>query len=221
MEPLMGFKMGDLFSPLEEQIQRMLEVNEILWKDRAITEASIRELGDPPLECPASDENGLYCVCLFNETGDVMETFVRNWVACRLVLGLWCTWKWDSLLFTPQGVRQREGAILRNPGLRWQVVELGRQFKGQCVRDVRLRLTTMGMGQELPFVAALHPKWAVSMNGGNIPYVDAPDLEVAPHGRSEFSCAPCLYFNRDNRLVGLDANHVDSLDSLFGSGSLQ
>lgn len=209
-----------LFTPLEEQIKRILEINEQTWKDKAITEAAIREIGDPP-DCPVSDENGLYCACLLSETGDAVQTFERNWQACVHVHGQDGTWKWDGLLFTPKGVKQRDNTLPRRPGLRWQIAELGRKFNGQCVRDVRPQLKVMGMGQELPLIAALHPKWAVSMNGENIPYVDAPDLEVAPYAEGGFSCAPYLLFRRGHRQVRLDADHVDDSSSGFGSGSLQ
>jgi len=209
-----------LFATPEEQIKRLLEINEVLWKDIAITEAAIRALGDPP-ECPPSDENGLYCVCLFFEVGDAVKTFERNWQPCVQVHGQDGTWKWDGVLFTPKGVKQRDGVMLRRPGLRWQVAELGRQFKGKSVSNVRPQLKVMGMGQELPFVAALHPKWAVSMNGDGIPYVDAPDLEVAPSAGGEFSDAPYLDFYRDDRLVDLRARRIEYSSSYYGSGSLQ
>jgi len=209
-----------LFALPAEQIKRLLEINEALWKDPAVTESAIRELGDPP-NCPVSDENGLYCVCLFSETGNAVQTFERNWQACVHVHGQDGTWKWDGVLFTPKGVKQRDGAITRRPGLRWQVAELGRQFKGKSVGNVRPQLNVMGLGQELPFVAALHPKWAVSMNGNDIPYVDAPDLDVAPYAGGRFSSAPYLDFDRDNRQVDLDANGIDRSNSNYGSGVLQ
>lgn len=207
------------FTSPEEQIGRILEINEVVWKNLAITEAAIHALGDPPM-CPPSDKNNLYCVNLLFESGDTLNTFRYNWEACRFTLGLLRTWKWNGLLFTPKGVKQRDGAIPRKPGLRWQVAELGRQFKDQCVRDVRPQLKVMGMGQELPLIAALHPKWAVSMDGDNIPFVDAPDLDVAPDAWGGFYFAPYLNFNRGNRRVDLGAGRVDLPDSDCGSGSL-
>jgi len=97
-------KKHDLFTTSEEQIRRLLDINEAVWHDTDITEEAIRELGDPP-ECPVSDEKGLYCVVLLYETGDVVKTFRRNWEACVHVRGEDSTWNWDGLLFTPQGVR--------------------------------------------------------------------------------------------------------------------
>lgn len=212
-----------LFATPAEQIQRLLEINEAVWKDPGITPEAIRAIGDPP-DCPPSDESGLYCVCLFFETGNAVRTFARNWDACVHVHGQDGVWKWNSLLFTSKGVRQRKGAIARPIGLRWQVAELGRQFKGQCVQDVRPQLDkskVMGMGQELPLIATLHRKWAVSMNGGTIPFVDAPDLDVAPCADGEFYYAPYLDFFRGNRQVDLDANHIGYPYPNFGSGSLR
>ncbi len=212
-----------LFTLPEEQIKHLLEINEQVWKETSITEAAIRELGDPP-DCPPSDEHGLYCVCLFYETGDAVKTFENNWQACVHIHGEDGTWKWSRLLFTPNGVKQRESAIPRKSGLRWQIAELGRLFKDQSVSDVCPQLDKalkMGMGQELPLIAALHQKWAVSMNGNNIPFVDASDLEVAPSAKGRFSDAPCLHFSRDNRRVNLNATRIDGSSPLYGSGSLQ
>lgn len=42
-----------------------------------------------------------------------------------------------------------------------------------------------------------------------------------PHGDGEFSNAPYLNFNTDNRQVNLNYNHVDNVNSNFGSGSLR
>lgn len=212
-----------LFATPAEMIQLLLEINETVWKDLSVTEQAIRALGDPP-DCPVSDENGLYCVNIFRETGDAVKTFSDNWDACVDVHGTDGTWKWNGLLFTKDGVQQRDKAILRPRGLRWQVAELGRQFQKQCVQDVRPQLDKskiMGMGQELPFIVAVHNRWAVSMDGSAIPFVDAPDLEVAPSASGGFSHAPCIIFNRDSRQVCLNAYLIGYADPYFGSGSLR
>lgn len=211
-----------LFTSPEEQVSRLLKINEQVWKDSTITEAAIRDLGDPP-SCPASDDSGLFCVMLFSETGDAVRTFERNWLACQYVHGE-NTWKWDGLRLTPQGVRARANAQPRLKGIRWQVCELGREFKNQRVQNVRLKLDSarrMGIGQELPAVAAMHPKWAVSMNGDTIPFVDAPDLEVVSDAGGQFGYAPCLSFDRDYGRVKLSAERVGGRSVRFGSGSLR
>ena len=212
-----------LFTQPEEQIQHLLRINEQVWKDASITEVAIRALGDPP-ECPISDEGHLWCVTLVSETGNALATFTRNWTACVHVHGVDKTWKWDGLILTPQGVRPRQNAKPRPTGLRWTVSELGRAYKSQKVKKVRPdldRQSTMGMGQELPLIGALHPRWAVAMNGDNIPFVDAPDLEVAPSARGEFSDAPYLSFDRGDGAVNLYAGVVDHGNPRFGSGSLR
>lgn len=212
-----------LFSTPEDQILRVLEVNEAVWKDATITEEALKALGDPP-NCPVSDENGLYCVGLFSETGNALKTFQRNWQAAVHVHGQNNTWKWDGVLFTAEGVKPRAGVQKRPTGLRWAVCELGRSLKGRCVKDARQELDknkTMGMGQELPFLAALHPNWAVAMNGQDIPFVDAPDLQVLPDAGGRFYCASYLLFNRDLGKVELNASRVEDSDSYWGSGSLR
>jgi hypothetical protein len=212
-----------LFTSPEEQVKRLLEVNAALWRDPAITAEAIAALGSPPI-APASDERHLYAVVLLYETGDALRTFEQNWEACVHVFGEERTWKWDGLLFTPKGVRPRENTKPRKPGLRWAVAELGRAYQGACVSDVRPQIAkqkTMGMGQELPLIAALHPRWATSMNGETIPFVDAPDLEVAPDDEGAFSCAPYLCFDRDYGKVRLYALAVTDPIQDCGSGSLQ
>ena len=216
-----------LFSPPEEQERRLLKINGLLWCDSAITPEAIVALGGPP-KCPAWDEHHLYAVVLLYETGDALTTFQRNWEACVHIFGEELSWKWNGLVMTPKGVRPREGAKPRKPGLRWAVAELGRAYQGITVRDARVAQSaeeSAGMGQELPLIAALHPRWATSLNGKTIPFVDAPDLEIAPDGEGKFYCAPCLHFDRDRGLglgrVGLGACNVGNPNRGFGSGSLQ
>ena len=207
-----------LFATPEEQIKQLLEISDVLWKDITITEKAIRDLGDPP-RAPVSDRDGLYCVVLLSETGDALETFKRNWDACVYIHNP-NTWKWDELLFTQKGVRARKDAKPAPIGLRWAVAELGRAFRGGKVSDVRRildRQGRMGIGQELPLIGALHPNWVKAMNGSDIPYVNAPDLEVAPNAQDVFTCAPCLFFECDDHQVGLSAELVG--DAVFDSGS--
>ncbi|MEK7139072.1 MAG: hypothetical protein AAB817_00030 [Patescibacteria group bacterium] len=212
-----------LLTPPEEQAKKFLELNAALWRDPAITAEVIAALGVPPT-CPVSDESGLYCVALFYDTGDAVETFRRNWEACIQSHGQDGTWKWGGLLFTPEGVRPRANAKPRSRGLRWQVCELGRAYQKQSVESVRPQLDRgqiMGMGQEGPMLAALHPKWVTSMDGGVIPYMDMPDLEVSPGGGGDFVDAPYLGFVRGDRRVYLDADGVREADPGCGSGSLR
>jgi len=212
-----------LFSSPEEQMKRLLEINERAWKDPAVTAETIAALGDPPIP-PVSDEHHLNCLVLLYETGDALQTFERNWAACVHVFGESRTWKWDGLVMTQKGVRPREKAKPRKAGLRWAVAELGRAYQGTAVRDVRSDLGTkniVGMGQELPLIAALHPRWATSMNGETIPFVDAPDLEIAPDGEGKFYYAPGLDVSHERGKVNLYAYDVDHPYRACGSGSLQ
>ena len=79
----------------------------------------------------------------------------------------------------------------------------------------------MGIGQELPGIAAMHPHWARAMNGGTIPFVDAPDLEVATLGRGGFDCAPSINLSRKDGLVKLRAKGLEHYYPYCGSGSLR
>lgn len=214
---------SNMFSSLEEQIAKLLKINEQVWKDLAITEEAIRKLGYPP-ECSVSNDNGLYCTTLFYETGDVVKTFERNWQACIFAHHAGLSEKAGHLIFSDKGVRQRQGARPRSKGLRWDICELGRQFQGERVKDVYLKLDQhklMGIGQELPFIAAMHPRWAIAMNGKEIPRVDAPDLVVSPYAGGDFYEAPRLYFICDFGWLNLGSDDVRDRRSMFGSGSLR
>jgi len=59
------------------------------------------------------------------------------------------------------------------------------------------------------------------MNGKDVPYVDMPDLEIAPNGGGSFSNASCLYFDSVDGEVDLSAVHIENVDSVFGSGSFR
>ncbi len=210
------------FTSPEKQAELLLALNEVVWQDAAITKEAAVKAGDPP-QCSAPNDNGLYCVTLVYDTGDALQTLERNWAACVQVHGVSRTWKWDGFHFTPQGVRARKGALARPKGFRWVVAELGRQFLGKRVQDTRLildRKKAMGMGQELPLLAAIHRPWALCMDGQEVPFVDAPDLEVAYAGGA-FHYAPCLAFYRGLRQVRLDAKRVADDNPSCGSGSLQ
>lgn len=212
-----------LFTPPEEQVKSLLRLNGLLWCDPAITAEAIAALGAPPT-APASGKNALYAVVLLYETDDAFTTFQRNWEACVAIHGEERTWKWDGLVMTPKRVRPRKKAKPRPAGLRWAVAELGRAYQGIAVRDARVvqgSTELMGMGQELPLIAALHPRWATSMNGKTIPFVSAPDLEVAPDGEGWVGCAPCLRFHRELGKVLLSAFDVGDPPQLYGSGSLE
>lgn len=211
------------FATPEEQIATILAVNEAAWKDESITEAAIKALGNPP-SAPESDESGFYCVTLVNDTGDVIETIKRNLAALQFVHGKDKVWKWDGIVLTPKGIRLRDSAKLRPKGLRWIAAELGRAYQSRKVMDVRIELDKnglMGLGAEGILVAALHRRWAVSTNGEDKPFLDLPDLEVAPFAVGGFFFAPCVRWAGGDGRVSFGARHVGNADPYFGSGSVR
>lgn len=211
-----------MFTSPEGQIQRMLEINEMVWKNCRITERAIQEIGDPQ-ECPASSQTELYCIGLFFELGNELYTFQRNWEAALYVHGKGRATKSTALKLDWRHLRSRYNDKRRPIGLRWAVCELGRAYQGLSVQDVRLNLDTsnmMGLGQELPFLAALHPHWANSMNGADIPFVNAPDLAVRLDAKEGFDYAPCLFsYDYDGRkVINLSTFRVESVRPTYGSG---
>lgn len=171
-----------IFATPQEQVKSLLTINEQVWKDRSITEAAIKALGDPPEVVDSYErQHHLWCRVLLSETGNVYKTLKRNRAACLFVHGRNNMWQEDQLVLTSKTVRQRQGAMPRPVGLRWATAELGRCHRGRQVQEAWKNLDAsgyMGMGQELPLIAALHPRWATSISDKTIPCVYAPDLEV-------------------------------------------
>jgi hypothetical protein len=211
-----------LFTSPEDQITRLLEINEHVWKDPSVTEEAIRAIGSPP-ELPVSDEHHLRCITLLYETGDVAQTFERNWLACQYknedkVLRV------DYFQIRQTRIRYRPGVRARKVGFRWAVCELGREFKGRSVNRAFERMftdQTMGIGQELPLIAALHPKWVLHMDGNKIPFVVAPDIQVTNGAGGKFELALYILFSRRDGTVRLGTEFTCQRDSKFGPGSLR
>jgi len=192
-----------LFETAQEQTQRLLTVNDNVWKRLDITESAIRSAGEPP-ECPASDEKHLYCVTLLYEADSPVETFNKN-LQAFFALHTPNVWPspqpqhpvWAGFNQFSDGIRQRSSAIARRQGLRWQICELGRTYENIGVveaLDIMDRDRVMVMGQELPLVAAMHPNWVRTMcSDKGSPTVLAPDIEVAVNG--EFQCIVRADFN--------------------------
>lgn len=138
-------------------------------------------------EWPASHGNGLYAVTLVYDTGDVRDTFIRNLQAFAFAK----TGGDKALLEKAMRVIHSElqyfrdirlcrTAIPRMRGARWVVCELGRtllNFSAEIARQILHQCKLMGIGPELPLIAAMHPKWALAMNGKDIPFLIGSDLE--------------------------------------------
>lgn len=212
-----------MFASAEQQIKSLLKINKHVWKDPAITEKTICKLGNPP-NCPVSSDNGLYCVTLFYETGDPIKTFKRNWQACEFIYGKERVRTDKYLMFIKKVIRQRQGAESRPSGFRWNICELGRQFKGKYGGDVRSKLDQqklMGIGQELPFIAAMHPRWAFAINHKKIPCVDAPDLEIFPDDDNGHFFIPYLEPDYIGNKLFMGDHFANGDHPRFGSGSLR
>lgn len=207
-----------LFSSPEEQIQRMLDINANVWHDPAITPETIAMLGDPP-QCLSASDYSLTCGLLNYETGCAMDTFERNCAAMVYVhrekntrienghLGR-CA---DRVYLIPY-----DKAKPRKKGLCWIKCELGRTHFGKTymngLSDIHQAGRT-GLGQELPLVAAMHPRWARVINcSREFPCVGAPEVRVVPCGMSDYYRVPVLYMNEEhgrvNRKLVLTGHHV-------------
>ncbi|MFA5061947.1 MAG: hypothetical protein WC526_02285 [Patescibacteria group bacterium] len=185
------------FAPPNHQIRTILEINDKVWKDKCITEQVIRAVGDPP---PPPEREGIpetFCLCLLYETGNPLKTLARNIAACKYVFGK-DRWKKDLARTFSDTERNgpkpvvsvRKGARPRPAGFRWAVVNLGFRYRGRPIPEARADLDQkglMGVGQELPLIAALHPRWATlaGLNPSIVHYFPeaiAPDLDYHVKG---------------------------------------
>lgn len=208
-----------LFSSPEEQICRMLDINANVWHDPAITRETIAAFGDPPARYPSVDKSHLYCVLLSYETGCAMDTFERNCVAMVYVHGEKntrienghldrCA---DRVYLIPY-----DKAKPRQKGLSWVVCELGRTHFGKTYMDGLSDIHQAGhtgLGQELPLVAAMHPRWARVINCcSEFPCVGAPEVRLVPNGGGDYYRVPVLYMDEEhgrvNRKLVLTGHHV-------------
>jgi len=181
-----------LFARAEVQVDRVLEINEQVWKDPVITEQAIRELGDPP-GLARGAYSSLRCLALLCETGEPIKTFGRNWDACVYAYGQERVQKDEGITFKRGQLRPRSNARSRPRGLHWVICEVGRpiDFNVDAGREAFMKNGWMLMGQELPMIAALHPQWVWSMNGQQVPIQMSPDLRVVNGKRRPL--VPSLY----------------------------
>ncbi len=167
-----------LFSTPEEQIERILEINSAVWMDDAITESAIRRIGPPP-NVTGAPRNLLRGVILLYETGDPRTTLLLNWYAFQHVYSGRATLARD--LFAYSGIIQvRQNAIVRPAGFRWSAITLGWKAVLDLENATKIFDSSqiMGIGQELPLIAALHPRWARFMGSDEIPFIVASDIEI-------------------------------------------
>jgi|GEM_PF-1297007 len=207
-----------IFSSPEDQIIQLLQINDVIWHDPAITEESIAALGKPPVP-NKSDAKGLYCVTLLHSTGDVAKDLLRSWAACGYVHGMAGIWSYGPINRIAQHVRQRAGAKTRPTGLRWQVCELGRTFLGKSIKTVHPK-KQMWFGYEAIQIATMHPKWAKAMNGKDIPFVSLFDLESNIIADADWGETPCLYFDARDENVSLHFHSDDFTPDGHGPGIL-
>ncbi len=215
-----------LFATPEEQVESLLEINERVWKNPLITPEAIRKAGDPPA-CPVSNSEGLFSVSLLVAAETVRETFDLGWSALEFIHGRIQVSRTRNLERDRAGITVRPGARRRRVGIGWAVNELGRMWHRRTIAEVQECLDEghlVGVGAELPLIAAQHPRWARSLNGTTLPHLAAPDLLVtgATQGQQEVLG---LRFNRGAnqvRLHGCESNlvHSDIGIALFQKFSL-
>ncbi len=169
------------FSGVLEQVDRLLTINEQVWKDPQISREAVYATRDPVLR---SIQECCFCITLVYETGDVHRTLQRNLDACRFIHR-------DSEVYWDGRIDERttgpsliHSAHPRAPGLRWIKSELGSLYRGQSMQKARDRIASCaygqqqtGIGAELPMIAAMHPEWAKAIDGNTIPWLYASDLE--------------------------------------------
>lgn len=202
-----------MFSSPAEQMERLLQLNESVWHDRSLNLTALARLGGPP-DCPVADEKSLPCVVLLFEAQTWFHTLKRNWEACCFVHGADKVFTDPDIVFTLQGFQQRPGAQPRPRGLRWAIVDLGRRHQKISVDAAQAQISLNGwveLGQELPLLAALHPRWASLLDGVALPALYAPDIEIAPKGKGDFThCLTLDFQDKGTQFLALDRQEVFS-----------
>jgi hypothetical protein len=180
-----------LFSSPEEQITRILKLNDNVWHDPDINREEIKKIGPPPF-CPApiftEKEMRFYCLFLFYEfkykgkgqtKTDPIKTFWRYWDAMGYVFGDNILAFGDDRYDNDKGeiVRDKKRRLLtfaegsmdnRDSGLSWRLVEFYRFIEARDPGEARKQvfeishdLCPRGLGHEILAIPVMHPKWMV------------------------------------------------------------
>lgn len=202
-----------LFTGLTDQVSRVRQWNdEFGWgftrDDLGKAEGWI---GPHISDWPADRLIAITLVPYLPDQGEIrgMErTFHMLWrVAARQQKG---SCRWDGYNDAGRERIQLLKGIEHQPGLRWEVIDLGVN-RGKAPKDVRDPRTSPHAG--ILASAALHPEWVRQMDEIDIPYVWAPGYEVNVPGGGSWQGVPCVRFHRDDQRVGLGCDWRDFGDN--------
>ncbi len=201
-----------LFVPSDVQIK-----NVKCWNQRSgwgFSEEDFAKLPPPP----AWPDSPLVAVVLTPylpdtpEVKGVQRTFDEHWAIAAARQRN--SWRWDELLSDPEHLQLFPG-ITHEPGLRWEVVDLGANWDPKNdIAPLAVRSPERSPHAAILAAAAHHPVWVRQMDGVTIPYVWLSGYQVTVPGRSAWQHVPWLYWDRGSRQVQLSA---DLRDDCYGS----
>lgn len=189
----------------DEQIEKFKEWNTAL--SLGVPETDFANISKEFPIPPACSKQQLYCTCLVYEFGDPLETLLNGLrildhelekIKGKLRFEQSIGGEWDQKrgLFFPERipadeVRFRPGARTRKKGFRFIVAELGREM--QFPEEISAKKGygyfndffqwcdkngVRNVGQELPYIAAMHPGWIMSICGGSRLYPRPLALDI-------------------------------------------
>lgn len=128
------------------------------------------------------------------------------------------TWQCEYVDFKkPENIRLRPGARPRLRGFYYAKFKPDKQKQPRTVSQIRksLKNKDTGLGPEgFQLLAVTHTHFQKLMNNREMPFMVMADLDVAPHGFSDFYDAPQMFCS--NNTLGLGIGNIDNRYPNFG-----
>jgi len=206
------FRHHCLFIPPHEQWRFYERLNEAVWQDPCLSKEAVWNKAGGPVwgdesppgqriklpQVPMIHESGIYCATLVFDFADPRKTLDYYLRACEHVFA--DAFKLSSEHFVVEDKiaddakfvfasgREPKATDPDQPRFRWLVTELGRSSRGgEC-----LVKPTNGVGLELLLIAAMHPRWAVSLGQDITPWPAAASVTIDGQymilGRANATC---------------------------------
>ena len=188
----------EMFVSADIQLANVRRWNE--ERNWGFTEEQIRRAAQ---EVPVLYREPLVPVVLVPYLKTVQATLEELWtVGCSAVQP--DKGRYKELKSDKKHLRLLDG-ITHEPGLRWEVIDLGANWDSQNgTRPIDVRNQNSAHAGVLA-AAAHFPKWVQAMDGKKVPYACMPGYQVTLPGFEAWRSLPCLFWHRSYREVRLHA----------------
>jgi hypothetical protein len=158
-----------VFSPIKDQINNLLNLNEKVYKDEGLTKSSFNRIGMVP-ECPHPTKDSLHTIAvLYNVSDDPVETYIQNQLAFKTIKSYRYSGRPDELTWDKETLRSKrfDGSKPKKRPIRqpyFAILEMGR-ISIDCYPDKPNTLSsmfdekTMVIGPEFQLILALFMKY--------------------------------------------------------------